>query len=153
MNIIPLNINSISILVSHCYLVNSYLMNSLSFSSLSSSSGKACFLLPKWAGCIRAWMCLCSQPIWVLWYAASSNRLSQTPYSYCSGFPPLFSLFLPDAVSFWVWLEDIQSVLLSAACIPQLLFDLISPFFPSSPFQFWSSSRVSLSNRFVLVDL
>ena len=153
MDIISLNVNSISILVCWCCLVDSYLVNSLLFTSLSSSSAKAFFLLLRWAEYIWAWICLYGQPIWVLWYAVSSNQLSQTLYSSCSGFPPLLCLFLPDAASCWVWLEDIQSVLLSAACILQLSFDLISLFFPSSPFQFWSSSRVSLSNRFVPVDL
>lgn len=137
MNIIPLNIESTFILVS-CYLVHSYLNNPLPFTSLSSCCCKVCFLLPKCAGYIWAWICLCSLTIWVLWYAMSFNQLSQTLCFYCSGFPPLFSLYLPDAASFWIWLEGIQSVLLSVACLSQLLFDLISPFFSflPSPFRF-----------------
>lgn len=134
-NIIPQNMNSISSLVSRCCLVDSHLFSSLPFSSLSSSSGgRAGFLLPKWAGYIGAWLCVCR----VLCYTTSSGQLSQTLHSFSSGFPLLFSLLLPDAASFWAWLEDIQSDLHPTAAIwsqfpsfllpPPPSFDLVPEF-------------------------
>lgn len=112
--IIPQNINGTSSLVSRCCLVDSHLINSLPFFSLSSSSGgNFGFSLPSWAGRTGAWLCLCR----VLCCATSPSQLSQTLHSFSSGFSLPFSLLLPDAPSFWAWLEDIQSDLHPTAVI------------------------------------
>lgn len=146
MNVIPLNIIRISILLSQCYLVEIKLCtisHEYEFSWIPCLSlpylpplVRLAFCFQNVLGHLSLNICLCSQPIWVLWYATSCNQLSQTLYSYSSGFPPLFSLFLPDAASFCVSLEDIQSVLLSELCIPQPLFDLTFPIFSLLPLSF-----------------
>lgn len=150
-------LNSIPVLVSWCYLVCSHLMTSSCFTFLSSSSDKDSFLLSKRVVYIWAWISLCSQPIWTLWYAVCSitKTVSQTLYSHCSGFPEHFSLSLPDAVLFWVWLEDSISSTFGSLLPTAVIWSHFPPpfFFSSSLFQFWSSSRVSLSDWFVLVDL
>lgn len=115
-NIIPQNINCISSLASQCCLVDSHLIPSLPFSSLfSSSGGKFGFLLPKWAGCIGAWLSAMQR------HPASFPELclSSLLVSHCPS--ASFCQMLPHSGS------DLRIFCL--ICIPQLLFDLSSALF------------------------